>query len=154
MVLKKLSEAGLHTPPDVMRSFFSQEEQFELVHRYQAERDEEINLLVLHSAEVAVVALGEPGVVTQWVNRSLKGKACVWLSESDELRELVQLDQVIYISNPSKQLVEKAAFLLSKSASQPSSSTAKNMRFDDEDINLHQGCKVVFIFSNLQDIPA
>jgi len=44
-----------------MRSFFSQEEQFELTHKCLAGNDEWINLLAIkHAGDLGVVTLGQP----------------------------------------------------------------------------------------------
>ena len=83
MVTKKITDAMISVNPDEIKSFLSQEEQFQLTHLHLAALDEWINFIALQAGEVSAVCLGEPQVIAEWVDRFYQKKPCVWLKETD-----------------------------------------------------------------------
>ena len=74
MIISKIKECFISINEEEIKSFFSQEDQFLMKNKYMADTDEWVNLFALQSGEMSFVTLGEPEVITQWVERSFNKK--------------------------------------------------------------------------------
>ena len=63
---------------------------------------------------------------------------------------MLQEDRIIYVNNPSKELAKKISYIMTPSLTQ--TNNGKVFLLDDEEVIVNNGCKIIFIFKNAEDV--
>ena len=98
-----------------------------------------------------MVSLGEPQVIAEWIDRFYHKKPCIWLKETDEIKEVLQHNQIIFVNSPCKEFIKKMSYILTYPVS--TNNNGKTITFDDEEIFINNGCKVIFVFNKIEEVP-
>ena len=150
MLISHINKAFIQVNPDDIKYFFNQEDQFQMNHQYLAEIQEWINLFALKSSDMVAVTLGDPDLVSSWINNSFRKKQYIWFKEGDELRQMIQQDQLIFIVNPSKELMKNISTILKPLLTNQTNN--KCVLIDDEEVTINNSCKIIFIFNKIEEI--